>query len=129
MTVSPRPICCVDFTCLHCFSQTRFASAVEHELVNPDVECVLSWRRVSCEQQLVLLSILWTSECYMHALVVSVVTWRKCTRCPLLPCVSPHCGCPCVHSVDRMTDSRTRVVAPDFACLRVSCKNSSITST
>ena len=42
----------VDFTCLNCFCQTHFASAVEHELVDPDVECVLSWRRVSCEQQL-----------------------------------------------------------------------------
>ena len=25
----------VDFTCLNCFSQTRFASAVEHGLVDP----------------------------------------------------------------------------------------------
>ena len=50
-----RKFCChlsVDFTCLNCFSQTHFASAFEIELVNPDVECVLSWRRVSCEQQL-----------------------------------------------------------------------------
>ena len=42
----------VDFTCLNCFSQTHFASAVERALVDPDVDCVLSWRRVSCEQQL-----------------------------------------------------------------------------
>ena len=35
----------VDFTCLNCFSQTRFASAVEHELVDPHVECwtTLRW--------------------------------------------------------------------------------------
>ena len=51
VTVSHRPLCCVDFTCLNCFRQTHFASAVEHEFVDPDVECVLSWRRVSCEQQ------------------------------------------------------------------------------
>ena len=42
----------VDFTCPNCFCQTHFASAVEHELVNPDVDSVLSWRRVSCEEQL-----------------------------------------------------------------------------
>ena len=26
---------CVDLTCLNCFSQTHFASAVGHELVDP----------------------------------------------------------------------------------------------
>ena len=45
-------LCCVDFTCLNCVSQTHFASAVEHAFVDPEVECVLSWRRVPCEQQL-----------------------------------------------------------------------------
>ena len=41
----------VDLTCPNCFSQTHFASAVELEFVDPDAECVLPWRRVSCEQQ------------------------------------------------------------------------------
>ena len=43
----------VDVTCLNCFRQTHFASAVGHELVDPKTsKRVLSWRRVSCEQQL-----------------------------------------------------------------------------
>ena len=42
----------VDFTCLNCVCQTHFASAVGHVLVDPNVERVLSWRRVSYEQQL-----------------------------------------------------------------------------
>ena len=36
-----------------------------------------------------------------------------CARFPFLPCVSPHCGCPCAHSVDRTTDSRARVMAQE----------------
>ena len=33
---------------------------------------------------------------------------RKCTSFPFIPCVSPHCGCPCAHS-----DSRTRAMSQE----------------
>ena len=38
---------------------------------------------------------------------------RKCARFPFLPCVSPHSGCPCAHSVDCMTNSLARVMAQE----------------
>ena len=48
----------VDFTCLNCFGQTHFATAV---------------RLIS-----ILFSILWKSECFRHAPLVSVLTWHWC---------------------------------------------------
>ena len=45
----------VDFTCLICCNQTHFAFSVGHEVVDPSFE-----------------SVLWKSECFKHALVVSV---------------------------------------------------------
>ena len=48
----PKP---VDFTCLICCNQTHFAFTVGHELVVPSFE-----------------SVLWTLECFRHAIVVSV---------------------------------------------------------
>ena len=45
----------VDITCLICCDQTHFAFSVGHELVGPSFE-----------------SVLWTLECFRHALAVSV---------------------------------------------------------
>ena len=76
----------------------------------------------------VLSSILWKSECYSHALEVSVLTWRKCARFPFFPCVSPHCGCP-VRTL--WTAWPTHALASWLKICLHAClvENSSITST
>ena len=72
----------VDFTCLNCFNQTHFASAVGHELVDPKRPMRSFMEKgftgTAVRHTSIQLSILWKSECFKHARVVSVLTCRQC---------------------------------------------------
>ena len=81
----------VDLTRLNCFRQTRFASAIGHESVDPKrrtrsfMEEGFMWTAVGHIS--ILLSILRKSECFKHALVISVfnlmqVLGRYCASAP-----------------------------------------------
>ena len=98
----------VDFTCLNCFTQTHFASAVGHELVDPKRRTrsfmEKGFKRIAVRQISIQLSILRKSECFKHALVISVFNLTQvldrycCALGALRKCayflfhVLPHCG-------------------------------------
>ena len=117
----------VGFTCLICFSQTDFASAVGHELVDPQRRTRsfmgkgFMWtavRHISIQ-----LSFLRKSECFKYALVISVFFFL--TQVPNRYCCAPgvlhKCAdfffflsyhtvvvCLCAHPQHRVTDSSDR---------------------